>query len=104
MTLPEIREYIHKLALTMRSMSEYANTPNFIEAHNRADAKVRTELETTLTGIKIPDLRDWNKPTIELYTASMADLRQEARLRQIYNYSRLSKSELIRALSRKEQG
>jgi len=103
-TLIRFCEQIHKKILIMRSMETIINSPRFARLWKDSNME---QLMTVRLAVRSYDkfkLQKWVRqhPSLDVSELPVKRLREIAQEHNIYNYSRLSKLELIRAIDKKE--
>jgi hypothetical protein len=92
--------------LLWKRVTYWLNTPDFQRSYmnvSRTDNKVALKhLDRLVESGDLLGLRDWTTRHTDLDNLSYRQLRERAKLENVYNYSRLSKSELLEKLHERQ--
>jgi hypothetical protein len=104
-SLQRLRDKIHRNTLCTRSIEAIVMSKRFERLWSESDQTQRTIVEKLIEEDKRLTIIDWmkNHPSLALGERPLSYLRSQGKRLRIKNYSRLSKPELIREISQKEQ-
>jgi len=105
MGLIALRETLHNRMLKLRNLEVIMSTPKFERLWKDSTDKQQKDVQKLIDDLNMNAVREWmrNHPSLELGEQPLTKLREIAKSRRIYNYSRKAKGELIAILQKEEE-